>query len=99
MTLTNFNATTPQSEVVKNLIEAYVTLNLSNIEPFVSKDYKYQAFPKVADLPDEPKGKHIERYGAFFSLLNKVEVGIQHRLRARRLTVITAIIVHSARNH
>jgi hypothetical protein len=88
MTLTNFSAGTPQLEAVKNLIEAYLTLDLNNLEPVVTKDYRYQTFPKIADLPDESKGGHLERYGVLFGLMTEVEVCIQHHLRALRLADI-----------
>jgi hypothetical protein len=90
MTLTNFSAGTPQLEAVKNLIEAYITSDMGNVEPLVTKDYKFQTFPKIADLPDESKGGHLERYGKLFSMMTKVEVCIQHHLRAHRLTFVIA---------
>ena len=80
----NLNATTPQLKAVKNLIEAYV----NNTESPASKDYKYQTFPKVAELHDEEKGGHFERYAVLFSLMTKVEVCTQHPIRARRLIFI-----------
>ena len=92
----NFNADTPQSEVVKGLIEAYYAFDMGSAEPFVSKDYKFQTFPKIAGLPDEPKGGHFERYGVLFSLMTKAEVCIQCRLRVRKLTFPISI-VHPSR--
>lgn len=68
------NATTPQLKLVKDYIDAYLTLNIKNVEPFVSKNYKFQSFPKVPDLPDQAKGEHSERYGTVLSLMNKMEV-------------------------
>ena len=76
MALANFNATTPQSKLIKNVIEGYFSGDMNNLEPLVSKDYKFETFPKVNALPDEEKGGHLERYGALFSLMTKVEVCI-----------------------
>ena len=66
------NATTPQLNLVKDYINAYLTLKIKNVEPFISKDYKFQSFPKVPDLPDQ--GEHSERFGTVLSLMNKMEV-------------------------
>lgn len=76
MTLTNFNVTTPQSKAVKNLIEAYLSLDIYNIVPFISKDFKFQTFPKIAGLPDEVKEGHLERYGLLFSMVTSAKVCI-----------------------
>ena len=76
MTLTNFNATTPQSKVVENIFKALTTLDIKNIEPFLSKDFQLETFPKIASLPDEPKAMSLERYGTLISLLTKIEVRI-----------------------
>ena len=88
MSLTDSYATTPQLKVVKGLLDAYLTLDMKNVHPFVTENYTFETFPKVEGLPDEIKGDHLERYGALFSLLKKIEVRIQHRLRPRRLTPI-----------
>ena len=75
----NFDATTPESKAVKNLIDAYVTRDLKNIVPLISKDYKFLSFPKIPEQPDEEKEAHLERYAPLFSMLTKVEVCSQHR--------------------
>ena len=89
MTLTNFNATTPQLRAIENLFKAMVTLDTRNLTPFVSKDLKFQTFrAKIVSLPDKSPAEWLERYGNIFSSLKKVEVCIQHRLGARRLRPI-----------
>ena len=88
MSITNFNATTPQLKAVKKLFEAYLSLDIKNIEPHIAKDFKFQTFPKIADLPDEAKGTHAERYGPAFALMTKAEVCTRNRLRVRGLTFI-----------
>ena len=74
MSITNFNATTPQLKAVKKLMEAYLSLNINNIEPYILKDFKFQMFPRVTNLPDEAKGTHFKRYGPAFALMTKAEV-------------------------
>ena len=51
----------------------------------VSKDFKFQTFPKIASLPDEPKAAALKRYGAVMTLLGKMEVCIRNNRRVRRL--------------
>ena len=87
MLLSEYNATTPQSKVVENAFKAVTTLDFYTIAPLLSKDFKLQTFPKVADLPDEPIVKFLERYGTVFSLIKKFEVCIQSQylLRANGL--------------
>ena len=88
MTVTNFNGTTPQPKTVKSLLEAYLSLDISNTERFLTKDLKFQTFPKVSDLPDEVKGAHFESWGPLLAMMSKVEVWAQQRLWARRLTSV-----------
>jgi hypothetical protein len=76
MGATNFNATTPQSEAVKNLLDAYYTSDMNNVKPFISKDFKFQTFPNINNPFDELKEGHLERSAVFFSLVTKVEVCI-----------------------
>lgn len=85
MTITNLNATTPQLKALKNLLEGYLSLDIKNVEPFISNDFQIQTFPKIDGLPDEAKGRHFERYGVLLSLMKRIEVGVRHRLQARRL--------------
>jgi hypothetical protein len=88
MTLNNLNATTPQLKSVENFFKAYLTLDLRNVEPFFSKDFAFQSFPKVAGLPDIATDGFLETYGPMFSLMTNFDVCIQHLLRARKLTPI-----------
>lgn len=76
---TGIDATTPQLKAVKNLLDAYLTLDVKNVEPFISKNFTFQTFPKIADHPEEAKGAHFERYGTLLNLLKKGEVRLQHR--------------------
>ena len=73
------NPTTPQLKAVKNFAEAYLTRDVKNLEPVVSRDFQFQTFPKIADHPDESKEAHFERYGPLLTLMTKIEVGFQRR--------------------
>ena len=73
----NIDATTPQLTLVKGLFDAYLTLDINKIAPFISKNYTFQTLPKIPDLPDEATGGHLERYGALLSLMNGMEVRTQ----------------------
>lgn len=66
-----------QLKLVKNLCDAYIFLNADNIKPFISRDYKFHTFPKIADLQDEAKERHLERYAVFSSLMTKIKVCTQ----------------------
>ena len=76
--MSSFDATTPQSQAVKNLIEAYHTLDIKKAEPFISKDFRYLSFPEIPEYPDEGKEGHFQRYAPLFSMFTKVEVCAQH---------------------
>ena len=68
------------------MLKAAATLDIKNMVPFISKNFKLQTFPKVADLPDEPMVTTLERYGVVFSSMEKLEVCIQLRTTAFGLT-------------
>ena len=72
------NATTSQLKFVERLIEAYATCDLNNVEPLLSKNFKYQTFPRAAHLPDHTKGDHVEKFGPVFAAMSEIEVRI-HR--------------------
>jgi len=82
----NIDATTPQLKAVKDLIDAYCSLDISKIEPFISKNFKFQTFPKTIDIPEEAREVHIERYRGILAAVAKLEVRIQHRRTALKLT-------------
>ena len=83
--MTNILATTPQLKVVKNLFDAYISLDIKNVERYFSKNFTFQMFPKIPDLPDEEQGTYTERYRGIMSLLTKSEVCIQRHGTASRL--------------
>jgi hypothetical protein len=81
----HFDGTTPESKAVNNLIDAYLTFDLKNIVPLISKDFKYSSFPTIPEHPDEEKEAHLERYAPLFSLLTKLEVCAHHRRNVSEL--------------
>ena len=90
--MVNFDTSTPQLKVVKNLLDAYSTRDIKNVEPFISKNYQYHALPESLGLPKEDREEHAQRIRETFPLFSKIEVCIQHQnncLQARRLIPIT----------
>ena len=77
--MSNFDGTTPESKAVNNLVDAYLTFDLKNIMPLISKDFKFLSFPAIPEHPDEGKEAHLERYAPLFSMFTKAEVCAQHR--------------------
>ena len=73
------DATTPEAKAVKDLLDAYQTLDLNNIVPRISKDFKYLSFPPIPEHPGEGKEAHLGRYAPLFSMFTKLEVCAQHR--------------------
>jgi len=49
--MSNFDISTPQLENIKRLIDACISLDMSNIEPLLSKKYQQQPFHEITDLP------------------------------------------------
>ena len=72
--MTNFDATTPQLKILKDVTEAYMARDLNRVAPYLSKDFTYQTFPEIVDLPSLEKGEHIEKYGAVLGSFSKLDV-------------------------
>ena len=70
---------TPQSKVIKRLLDAYCSLDVNNLEPLLSKDYQYLPLPENTDHLKHTKESHLQTWGGVFSLATKFEVRIQHR--------------------
>ena len=77
--MANIDATTPQLKVVKSFLDTYLSLDVSKTESFMSRDFKFQTFPKVAELPDEPVAAHVQRYEGLLAAMTKLEVRIEHQ--------------------
>ena len=79
------DASTPQLKVVQKWIDAYVSLDINNLNTVFSKDYKHQTLPKSMGIPEETKDEYIKRYGGVLPLFTKFEVRIQqYRMTALR---------------
>ena len=70
------NFDTPQSKAIENLFKAYATLDLNNVEPFLSKDYQYESIPESPGLQKQGKEGHLATWKEIFSSVNKLEVRI-----------------------
>jgi hypothetical protein len=75
--MANFDASTPQLEAVKKWVDGFTSLDISKVDQLVSRNFKFQSFPKTVDLPEQTKGAHLQWFGGLFALITKLEVGIQ----------------------
>ena len=74
--MNHIEGTTPQLKLADRLFEAYRTRDINNAVPFLSKNYTYRSFPKIADVPDQTKKDHIEQFGPKFAALEKFDVRV-----------------------
>lgn len=74
--MTDFDAS-PQLTLVKKWFDAYATLDIKNVEPIISKDYKYQILPESMGLPTEEREEHLQRVRKVFPMFRKFEVCTQ----------------------
>ena len=74
--MVELDASTPQLKVVKKLMDAYLSLDMSNVAPLISKNYQYEALPKCTDLPKQTTGNRVGRYREIFAVVSKLEVRI-----------------------
>jgi len=79
------NFDTPQLKVVKRMADAYCSLDLNNLKPLFSKDYRYEAIPEIPDVSIQTGEGYIQMRREVFSLMNKLDVRIQHWRTAFRL--------------
>ena len=70
------NSDTPQSKTVKKLFNAYISLDMNNVEPLLSKNCQLEALPESTDIPKQSKEIHLQMWGKVFSSLNKLEVRV-----------------------
>jgi len=76
--MVDFDANTPQLKAVKRLADAYISLDLNNLEPLLSKDYRYEAIPAIPEIPIQTKESHIQAWKEVYSVVSKQEVRIRH---------------------
>ena len=77
--MVNIDATTPQLKVFQKWIDVFPSLDITRIDPFLSRNYIHETFPKSIGLPDETKEEYIERYTRTLSSITKIEVRIKHQ--------------------
>ena len=87
--MADFDASTPQLRAVKKLFAAYLSLDVNNVEPLLSENYQYEAFPESADLPREAKKGHLQAWGRIFSSVKKHDVRIRRQRTASKLRLIS----------
>jgi hypothetical protein len=81
----NMDASTPQLRVVKKWFDTLTSLDLSKADPLISRNFKYQSFPKTIDVPEQTKDIYIQWFGGIMVSLTKLEVRIQRRRTAFKL--------------
>jgi len=86
--MVDFDTSSPKSKAVKQLLDAYISLDLNNVKPLISKDYQYEPLPKSPDIANQGKEDHIQKWGEIFSLLTKLDVRILRRRTAFKLSLI-----------
>ena len=74
--MATIDASTPQLKVVQELIDAYVSLDISNLDTVLSKYYIHQTSPTSMDFPLLTREGYVERYGRVLPLFTKFEVRI-----------------------
>ena len=77
--MSNFNASTPQIKVIKNMIDAFSSLDLGKFNTLFSKDYQYEGFNGITDLAHADNATRIATSQTLLSGLTKSEVSIQQR--------------------
>jgi hypothetical protein len=75
--MANFDASTPQLKFVKKWIETVAVFDTSKMDTFLSRNFKYQSFPKTIDVPEQTKGTFIQWFGGVFASMTRMEVRIQ----------------------
>jgi hypothetical protein len=83
--MANFDASTPQLKAVKHWIDALTVVDMSKVEPVVSRNFKFQTFPKDIDLPEQTKEEYLQWFGRIFVSMTKMDVSIQRRRNAFKL--------------
>ena len=77
--MSNFDASTPQLEVAKNLLDAVTSFDLGKLTTTISENYQYEAFNGVADQAKLDKEGYAKLAQGLFAGLTKFDVSIQQR--------------------
>ena len=87
--MVNFDTSTPQLKAVKQFLDAWISLDLNNVRPLISKDYQYESFPESPDIAKQEKEEHMQKWGEVFSLLTKFDVRIRQQRTAFKLRLMS----------
>ena len=82
---TTIDPVTPQLKAARKWIDAYITLDINEIDGLFPKDYKHLTLPKSMGLPEETKEEYLQRYGGFLPAFTKFEVRTKHPAAALQL--------------
>jgi len=88
--MANIDASTPQLKVVKEWLDAIISLDVSKVVPHISRDFTYQSLPHATELLeicDQARDAHVQWLKGLLALFTKAEVCIQHRKTAFNLGV------------
>jgi len=83
--MVEFDTSSPKSNAVKQLLDAYISLDLNNLKPLLSKDYRYEPLPESLNVANQGKEEHIQKWEGIFSLLTKFDVRIRQQRTAFKL--------------
>jgi hypothetical protein len=87
--MADFDASTPQLQTVKKWIDSFISLDISKADLLISRNFKFQSFPKSTELPEQPtKEAYIQWFGRVFALLATFSVRIHRRRTTRKLISI-----------
>jgi hypothetical protein len=84
--MANFDASTPQLNVIKNWIDATSVLDTGKYDMVLARNFKYQSFPKTVDVPEMTKGKMVQWVAGVFASMTKMEVRIQRPRTTLKIT-------------
>ena len=87
--MVELDTSTPQLKAIKKLADAYVSRDVNNAEPLLSKDFQYEGFPESTDLPKQTKESHLQTWKEVLITVNKCDVRIRHHRTAFKPRLIS----------
>ena len=75
----NLDASTPQLNIIKNLLDALTSLNFGETATLFSKNFQYEAFNGVTDLAKLDKESYAGMIQGVSAGVTKFEVSVQQR--------------------
>ena len=77
--MSDFDASTPQLRVVKDMIDAFTFLNPSGLDTLFAKGYRYEAMYGAPGLTGLGNENHSGRIQRLLAEVSKLDVGTQQR--------------------